>query len=121
MLRFWRVVLRRRVLRQDRRTFPVVIATGKVRRSCSSLRKAGMPSPLVRDLYPEAAEALPLVLDLGDLDPADLAGGRDMRAPGRLRVKAADVHDADILGVGRAEIGGGAGAVRNRQGVRAAE
>src|SRR5579864_2351526 len=82
---------------------------------------AGMPSPLVRDLDAEAAEALPLVLDLGDLDPADLAGGRDMRAAVRLLVKADDVHDADIVGVGRDEIGGGADYVGNRQRVRARE
>src|SRR5262249_27450746 len=47
----------------------------------------------VGDADAQAAEALALALDLDDLDPADLAGGRDMGPAVRLLVQAHDVDD----------------------------
>src|SRR5262249_60768763 len=62
----------------------------------------------VGDADAQAAEALALVLDLDDLDPADLAGRGDVRATVGLLVQAHDVDDPDLLDLGRHEGGGGA-------------
>src|SRR6185437_508440 len=72
-------------------------------------------SVLVGDPDPQPAEALALVLDLGHLDPADLAGRSDMGAAVRLLVQADDVHDADILGILGDEVGCGADYVGDRE------
>src|SRR5215467_6740264 len=68
---------------------------------CGARRSAG-------DADAQAAEALALVLDLDDLDPADLAGRGDMRAPVGLLVQAHDVDDPYLLDLGRHKVGGGA-------------
>src|SRR5262249_11958872 len=62
----------------------------------------------VGDADAQAAEALALVLDLDDLDPADLAGRGDVRATVGLLVQAHDVDDPDLLDLGRHEVGSGA-------------
>src|SRR5260370_24480101 len=67
----------------------------------------------VRDADPEPAEALALVLDLDDLDPADLARRGDVRAPVGLLVQAHDVDDPDLFDLGRDEVRGGADDVGN--------
>src|SRR5580700_5175877 len=50
---------------------------------------------------PHPAVLLALVLHLVDLHLADLAGGGDVRAPVGLHVKADDVHQPHVLGLGR--------------------
>src|SRR5262244_1583179 len=62
----------------------------------------------VGDADAQAAEALALVLDLDDLDPADLAGRGDVRATVGLLVQAHDVDDPDLLDLGWDEVGRGA-------------
>src|SRR6202035_4990089 len=55
----------------------------------------------------QAAEALAFALDLDDLDPAHLAGRRDVGAAVRLLVQAHDVDDAHVLDLRRHQVGGG--------------
>src|SRR5262249_44298777 len=62
---------------------------------------------LVRDADPQPAKPLALVLDLHHLYPADLAGGGHVRAAVRLLVQPDDVDDADLLDLGRDQVGGG--------------
>src|SRR5215472_14912040 len=77
--------------------------------------KAGVGRSGVRDAYTQAPEALALVLDLDDLEPADLAGGGDVRAAVRLLVQADDVDDPHFLDLGRDQVGGRADDVRDRE------
>src|SRR5712692_4186358 len=66
----------------------------------SARRQARQITALVGDPDAEAAEAPALVLDLDDLDPADLPGRRDVRAAVGLLVEADDVDDPDLLDLG---------------------
>jgi hypothetical protein len=72
---------------------------------------------LVRQAHPYAAVRLALALHLEHRDPADLAGRRDVGAAVGLHVEADDVDDADLLLVGRDEVGLGPDDVGQRQGV----
>src|SRR5258706_15896915 len=70
---------------------------------------------LLRDADPQPAEALALVLDLHDLDPAYLRGRRDVRAAVALLIEPDDVHDPDLLDLRRYEVRRRADDVRNRE------
>src|SRR5216683_970623 len=76
---------------------------------------------LLRDADPQPAEALALVFDLHDLDPADLRGRRDVRTAVGLLVEADDVYDPDLLDLGRDQVGRRADDVRDREGVVAGQ
>src|SRR5215469_3940046 len=82
----------------------IMIAPGGVR----SVRAGS-----VGDADAEAAETFALVLDLDDLDPADLAGGGHVGAAVGLLVQAHDVDDPDLFDVGRNQVCGGTDDVRN--------
>src|SRR4051812_9874912 len=60
---------------------------------------AALPSGLEDDVYPPIL--LALVLDLAELDGADLAGARDVRAAAGLQVDALDLEQPDAALTGR--------------------
>ncbi len=73
---------------------------------------SGTDQLLVGDADPQAAESLPLVLDLDDLDLADLAGRGDVRAAVRLLIEADYVDDPHVFHIRRNQVGSGADDVR---------
>src|SRR5215469_1041458 len=70
---------------------------------------------LVDDPDPQPPEAAALVLDLHNLDLADLAGARDVSTAVSLLVQADNVDDADLRHVLRDEVSGRPDNVRQRE------
>src|SRR5438477_4858825 len=90
--------------------------TIKVHKRAGASPRLGCGSS-VGDTDAQAAEALALVLDLDDFDPADLAGRGDVRAAVGLLVQAHDVDDPDLLDLGRDQVGGSADDVGDGEGL----